>query len=98
MLKEAKSKKGHGHGHGHGHGGVKMPEFDPYTHLNMSEQEQGNLKKYTEYEAFEWMEETQKLATGDSFVQKVNSQLPQGHFEIKCITDSYFAILGKCEY
>lgn len=37
MLKEAKSKKGHGHGHGHGHGGVKMPEFDPYTHLNMSE-------------------------------------------------------------
>lgn len=44
------------------------------------------------------MEETQKLATGDSFVQKVNSQLPPGHLEIKCITDSYFAILGKCEY
>lgn len=95
-MKQAIPKPQHAHSHGHVH--VKKPEFDPHIHMDMSEQDKTNLIKYHQYEDLKWMEETHRLYTGDSFIQEVNSDLPNGQFQLECLTDSYFAILSKREH
>ena len=64
----------------------------------MTELDKKKLLKFHFYEQIEWMKETQKLFSGDSFLQEVNSHLPSGHFEFHCLENSYFAILTKKEH
>ena len=65
-MKQSMQEPQHSHSHGHVH--EKKIQFDPHIHMDMTEEEKQKLIKYHEYEDVNWMEETHRLFTGDSFI------------------------------